>query len=66
MIILPFSRFIWKRTSTVLGHSEVTVRWDIPVDAPPGTYKIRHLGDYKHVNGEIIPYEGTSSSFEVI
>ncbi|PIK42872.1 Neutral ceramidase B [Apostichopus japonicus] len=59
------TRFIWTRTSTILGHSEVTVRWDIPQDAPSGTYRISHFGDSKHVDGNILSYQGTSSEFQV-
>ena len=30
-----------------------------------GTYRLRHFGDYKHIFGGPVPFNGTSSSFEV-
>lgn len=59
------TRFYWTRTSSLWGHSQVTVTWDIPQDAEPGTYRIRHFGHSKNLIQVIIPYEGTSSRFRV-
>lgn len=39
----------------------VTVTWDIPADASPGTYRLRHDG--RHLAGV---FSGTSESFEVV
>jgi hypothetical protein len=60
-----FFRFIWKRTSTLIGGSEVTIQWEIPLDTPPGTYRIRHFGHYKQFLGGIHPYSGNTPSFQV-
>ena len=30
-----------------------------------GTYRLQHFGDYKHIFGGPVPFNGTSSSFEV-
>nr|XP_054774076.1 uncharacterized protein LOC129282175 [Lytechinus pictus] len=59
------TRFIWTRTSTVLGHSEVTAYWDIPVDATLGTYRLRVFGESKDLAQKISSYEGMSSPFSV-
>jgi neutral ceramidase len=59
------TKFIWKRTSTLIGGSEVTIQWEIPLDTPPGTYRIRHFGHYKQFLGGIHPYSGDTPSFQV-
>ena len=46
-------------------QSLATVRFDIPTDAPLGTYRLRHQGYYKNDAGSLMPYEGMSSNFEV-
>ncbi|KAF8781378.1 Neutral ceramidase like protein [Argiope bruennichi] len=38
------TKFQWKRTNMVLGHSEATANWEIPEDAQPGRYRIQHFG----------------------
>jgi neutral ceramidase len=58
--------FHWKRTSTVLGTSEVTIQWEIPTDLDvKGKYRLRYFGDAKSLGGEITPFDGTSKVFEV-
>eukprot|EP00057_Strongylocentrotus_purpuratus_P021390 XP_011675864.1 PREDICTED: neutral ceramidase [Strongylocentrotus purpuratus] len=59
------TRFIWTRTSTLLGHSEVTAYWDIPSDTPVGTYRLRVFGESKDIAQKISSYEGASSFFKV-
>ncbi|XP_069125052.1 uncharacterized protein [Argopecten irradians] len=59
------TQFHWKRTSTILGESEVTIIWDIPAEQAPGTYRIQYFGDSKNVLGTITPFSGTSNSFLV-
>lgn len=58
-------RFEWTRTSVVLGSSEVTVTWQVPQDALPGTYRLRHNGYYRYILGGVYPYYGVSNSFQV-
>ncbi|RYP76487.1 hypothetical protein DL771_001721 [Monosporascus sp. 5C6A] len=59
-----FLVYAWKRTNTLLGHSEVTISWETEPDAEPGTYRLRYYGDAKAlVGGRITPFEGTSNSF---
>jgi neutral ceramidase len=58
--------FEWKRTSKVLGHSEVTVTWDTSFTAEEGTYRIKYYGDSKRaVTGKITPFEGVSRVFKL-
>ena len=64
----------WKRTNTLLGHSEVTLQWQIedgyynvgnprPVEA--GIYRLRYFGDYKSISGAVRSFEGSSEEFVV-
>ncbi|KAG0158872.1 hypothetical protein PDIDSM_6392 [Penicillium digitatum] len=66
--------FTWKRTNEILGHSEVTIQWEIedeyysvdttsPLQA--GTYRMHYYGDSKNPLGEISPFEGISGIFTV-
>ncbi|HOB29285.1 MAG TPA: neutral/alkaline non-lysosomal ceramidase N-terminal domain-containing protein [Bacillota bacterium] len=56
--------YIWKRKNALWGSSQVTIKWDIPLETQPGTYRIVHYGNYKNGwNGKIYPYTGTSSTF---
>ncbi|XP_014293078.1 putative inactive neutral ceramidase B [Halyomorpha halys] len=59
------TRFIWTRVS-ILGTSLAEVRWDIPPDAGPGTYRIRHYGHFKNILSRINPYEGVTTPFKVV
>ena len=64
----------WKRTSTLLGHSEVTLEWHIEDDyynvgnsqpIQDGVYRLHYFGDRKMVSGAIKPFEGIGESFLV-
>ncbi|PYH99278.1 putative neutral/alkaline nonlysosomal ceramidase [Aspergillus ellipticus CBS 707.79] len=64
----------WKRTSTVLGYSEVTLQWQIedeyyntgnPDSIQYGTYRFHYYGDSKNIQGTVSAFEGTSDSFTV-
>ncbi|XP_030631323.1 neutral ceramidase [Chanos chanos] len=60
------TRFHWIKGSG--GQSNATVEWHIPLTAQPGTYRIRHFGHSKSLQGlrpVITAYEGTSDSFAV-
>ena len=61
------TRFAWKRNLCfpTFGCSYVTITWQIPADATPGTYRIHHYGDWKSVDGDTHPYEGVSREFAV-
>ena len=62
-------RFSWRHTGFIgelTGESQATVEWDIPPSVTPGTYRIRHFGHHKEIfKSTIVPYNGTSSQFEV-
>jgi neutral ceramidase len=55
--------FNWKRTSEVLGTSEVEIVWETEGWAEPGQYRIRYYGDHKSVGGSITAFEGLSGEF---
>jgi neutral ceramidase len=59
------TKFSWRRPSAWATHSFATVAWAVPRGAAPGTYRIRHFGDYKHFLGTVHPFNGSSSEFEV-
>lgn len=58
-------RFIWERTSVILGSSQVIIKWEIPDNVLPGEYRIRHNGYYRYILGGIYPYQGVSNHFKV-
>jgi neutral ceramidase len=55
--------FHWKKTSEVLGTSEVRIDWETEEWAKPGVYRIRYFGDSKAIGGVITPFEGVSGIF---
>ncbi len=65
---MPEGRFGWRRDKDVLcaACSFVDVHWDVPRDAIPGTYRIKHVGSSKNQgSGAITGYEGMTRTFEV-
>lgn len=60
------TRFKWRRTSTLLGESEVDIQWDIPANQKPGMYMIKYYGNYKEpILGTIFPFVGQTKPFNV-
>lgn len=66
--------FLWERTNTVLGHSEVTIQWTIedtyysvdnPIALRDGSYRLHYYGDSRELGGEISSFEGISDIFTV-
>lgn len=57
--------FNWRRTSEILGTSEVEVVWEIEDWTAPGEYRLRYYGDSKSVGGKITPFKGASEAFRV-
>ncbi|KAJ9638108.1 hypothetical protein H2204_004419 [Knufia peltigerae] len=55
----------WKRLSTALGTSEVTLEWEIEPGTRSGMYRFRYYGDAKALGGQISAIEGTSGVFNV-
>lgn len=65
----------WKRTSTIFGHSEVTVAWQIeddyynfgnPRPLENGTYRMHYYGNSKPILGGITPFDGVGKPFTVV
>ncbi|KYN01821.1 Neutral ceramidase, partial [Cyphomyrmex costatus] len=59
------TKFQWKRTSVILGSSQVTITWEVPQDVKLGEYRIRHNGYYRYVLGGVYPYYGATNHFHV-
>lgn len=64
--------FSWRRTSEVLGTSEVEITWETALGErgnqaveTEGVYRIRYYGDSKSVTGEITAFEGVSGEFRL-
>ncbi|NXM73050.1 ASAH2 ceramidase, partial [Serilophus lunatus] len=61
------TRFYWTKGS--LGRSNVTIEWHIPQGTEPGTYRVRYFGHYKKslfiIRTITVPFEGSSSAFEI-
>lgn len=60
------TKFIWTRTSTILGRSEIKFYWDIPRTTQNGEYRIRHKGFYRHILGGVYPYQGSTQHFNIL
>ena len=66
--------FLWKRTNSLLGYSEVTIQWQIeddyysvgdPTPLQDGTYRMHYYGDSKNALGQISSFEGIGGTFTV-
>lgn len=60
------TKFFWYRKDTLSPYSYAKIHWEIPERVKKGTYRIKYLGDYKDFLGEIKPFEGVSTEFQVI
>lgn len=65
--------FEWRRESTLLGTSEVTITWEIEGSdqsvsstLPGGWFRIRYFGASKTITSDIVQFEGLSGEFKVI
>lgn len=56
----------WRRTSEMLGSSEVELVWETEDWAEPGVYRLRYFGDSKSLGGTITPFDGVSSAFTLL
>ncbi|KAF2223987.1 Neutral/alkaline nonlysosomal ceramidase [Elsinoe ampelina] len=52
--------FGWERTSTLLGTSIVTVRWEL------GRYRIKYHGDAKSLGGDFEAFQGVTREFDLV
>ncbi|XP_077285658.1 neutral ceramidase-like isoform X2 [Arctopsyche grandis] len=59
------TRFVWERTSLLLGTSRANIFWEINSSTPIGTYRIKHYGYFRYVLGATRLYEGVSNTFRV-
>lgn len=60
---------MWERDYCLpaLACSTVSVVWQIPPDAEPGTYRIRHFGSWRSKwKRQLTQYEGISSEFQIV
>lgn len=57
--------FNWKKTSEILGTSDVEIVWETEEWAAPGRYRVKYYGDSKAIGGKITAFEGTSGEFDV-
>lgn len=58
--------FHWKRTSELLGTSEVKIVWEIEDWTPTGVYRLRYYGNSKAVGGQISAFDGASQEFRIV
>ena len=59
------TRFMWRRTSAVLGRSEIDFTWEIPGNVSNGEYRVRHNGSSRGPVTGIRAYVGTTHQFTV-
>eukprot|EP00976_Prorocentrum_cordatum_P103345 1193426-Prorocentrum_minimum.AAC.3 len=61
------TQFLWRRPSKSItdARSEAIVRWEVPVEAAPGRYRLRHFGSAKRFFGRAREFSGTSRNFDV-
>jgi neutral ceramidase len=58
--------FEWRRTSSVLGTSEVEISWEVEEGVVGGRYRIGYFGASKTpVSGEVVQFQGVSGGFDV-
>lgn len=69
-----FLTYHWRRVSTVLGTSEVTLKWEVDSnhsrdkdrkEGERAMFRFRYYGDAKSIGGTITAFEGVSDSFFV-
>ncbi|KAL2264828.1 hypothetical protein VTJ83DRAFT_7338 [Remersonia thermophila] len=58
--------FGWRRTSELLGTSEVEIVWETEEWAERGVYRIRYFGDAKGWRGDVKGFEGVSTPFTLV
>ncbi|MFI9506101.1 neutral/alkaline ceramidase [Nocardia sp. NPDC052566] len=56
-------RFHWSKRGAAESVARFT--WDIPVDAAPGRYRLRHYADSLTPDGALHPFTGTTTEFDV-
>jgi neutral ceramidase len=41
------TKFAWGRPHALSELSSATISWEVPQGAAPGSYRLRHFGDFK-------------------
>lgn len=59
------TKFIWRRTNSLLGNSEIDFYWNIPDSAEDGTYRVRHIGGQRGPITGVRQYDGTTRIFTI-
>jgi neutral ceramidase len=60
------TKYRWERPVGCVACSHAIVEWTIPTTAEPGTYRVKHDGDWKSgLTGAITAYTGYSREFTV-
>lgn len=59
------TKFHWQRTSFLSSDSHATITWQTSAVDEPGTYRIRHFGEAKHLFGRRTAFEGTTRTFHL-
>lgn len=57
------TKYKWERVN--ISDSIAIITWEIPETTAPGTYRVKHFGNWKDSNGSIYELEGTSSKFRI-
>lgn len=58
-------RFLWSRPESLSPYSQATIRWEIPENSSPGTFRLHHFGAARPLLSPIKYFNGTSSTFVV-
>lgn len=58
------TKYYWNRVG--IAQSTAKIEWNIPHSTTPGTYRIRHFGNWKDEKGVIHPLVGESRNFTVV
>jgi neutral ceramidase len=59
------TRFVWRRTSSLLGRSEIDFIWEIPANVANGEYRVRHNGSARGPVTGIRAYVGITHQFTI-
>jgi hypothetical protein len=65
---MPETKLYWGRPTDCPDPcywSRIDVHWNVPLDAPPGTYRIRLVGSWKNAKGQLVRYQGRTRLFTV-
>lgn len=55
---------LWKTNR--MGATDLEIRWRIPRNMPPGSYRIVHSGFFRQADGSLTPFSGATNTFNVL